>query len=168
MNSLLAHKTDPDTGEVYNYVDHTVDFRPNVVASMTGNRVYTYNSVVNKVSRAIKGKKYTVPAGEINREYASGTRNKKRVNVINETVIFKDKDVVEKLDKIDEATLNNFGIEKVEGGYKIPISHTFNTNSIAAAAVNSATDKRIAGQSEAAKRQANRQARAYVGMVENK
>lgn len=168
MNSLLAHKTDPNTGEVYNYVDHTVDFRPNVVASMTGNRVYTYNSVVNKVSRAIKGKKYTVPAGEINREYASGTRNKKRVNVINETVIFKDKDVVEKLDKINEDTLNSFGIEKLEDGYKIPISHTFNANSIAAAAVNSATDKRVAGQSEAAKRQANRQARAYTGMVENK
>lgn len=168
MNNLLTYKKDPNTDEFYNYADNTVDFRPNVVASMTGNRVYKYNNIVNKVSRAIKGKRYTLPADDINREYASGTKDGKHVNVINETVIFKDTDVVAKLDKIDEGLLNEYGVQKVDGGYKIPISHVFNTNSIAAAAVNSATDKRVAGQSEAAKRQANRQARAYTGMVENK
>ena len=161
MNNLLTYKKDPDTDEFYDYADNTVDFRPNITASMTGNRVYKHNNVVNKVSRAIRGKRYTLPAGDINREYASGTRNGKRVNVISETVIFKDASVIEKLDKIDENLLKEYGVEKVLNGdktigYKIPIGHVFDVNSTASAAVNTATDKRIAGQSEAAKRQANR------------
>ena len=50
------------------------------------------------------------------------TINKKRYNIVNESVIFDDSDVVKQLDKIGENTLKKYGIVKEGESYRVPIS----------------------------------------------
>ena len=81
-----------------------------------------------------------------------------------------DEDTKNKLSKIKESDIEQFGItiNKDDNGnvtsYDIPIIHVFG-HSTGSAAVNTQADKRVRGSSEAAKLQSHRQAKEYQQQI---
>ena len=149
----------------YAIADGNVIFQPVALLNLvqggekTGH-MFKHNSDVSKIARAIKGKKYYEDSNNIDRQYGSGSMYGSTKNVINETVIFKDKDIVDLLSTMDEDFLKSIGITPADKGegYKIPITHVIDQN-MGWADVDSRGDKAIAGASTAGKRQATNQAR---------
>lgn len=149
----------------YAIADGNVVFQPIALLNLvqgggkTGH-MFKHNSDVSKIARAIKGKKYYEDSNNIDRQYGSGSMYGSTKNVINETVIFKDKDIVDLLSTMDEDFLKSVGITPADNGdgYKIPITHVIDQN-MGWADVDSRGDKAIAGASTAGKRQATNQAR---------
>lgn len=161
-NHLPYLKGDDGT---YAIADGNVIFQPVALLNLvqggekTGH-MFKHNSDVSKIARAIKGKKYYEDSNNIDRQYGSGSMYGSTKNVINETVIFKDKDIVDLLSTMDEDFLKSIGITPADKGegYKIPITHVIDQN-MGWADVDSRGDKAIAGASTAGKRQATNQAR---------
>lgn len=126
LNKTLGYTTakDKDGNDiVQGTMDKSREVQDIVIASATGNRGYRYKSVPKQVSRIIAGKKFKVDSDSISsRKYASATINKKRYNIVNETVVFDDKNVVSQLDKIGENVLRQYGIVKEGESYRVPIS----------------------------------------------
>lgn len=126
LNKTLGYTTakDEDGNDiVQGTMDKSREVQDIVIASATGNRSYRYKSVPKQVSRIIAGKKFKVDSDSISsRKYASATINKKRYNIVNETVVFDDKNVVSQLDKIGENVLRQYGIVKEGESYRVPIS----------------------------------------------
>lgn len=150
----------------------------NTQAEMTGNRRFTHNSMVNKVERIIKGKPYNVVDRDLQqRRYGSGTIKGKRHNVIIDVATFTDPNVVNELDKLNQAELNKFGIvkstvidsatKKEKDCYKVPIASRFQHGQ-GNADVNSQYDKQYSGVSTAEKFRPTRQARESTMNLDNK
>ena len=159
LNSSIALIDDGNGNQVGNVTSGT-DFAPIIEAAVTGNRRYKYNSDMNKINRVIKGKSYKVTSeNQVGRKYGSGSIKNARYDMIRQTATFDDPDVKSLLDKYTEEGLNSIGITKNEdGSYNIPIISKYSKGSQTWADVNTETDKRIGGQSEAVKRRATRQA----------
>lgn len=157
LNKQLGYITN-DKGGRDGIMNRDRDVQDIVISEMTGNRRYRYNATPKKVSRIIKGKRYTIDSDEIiSREYGAGTIGKKQYNVINENATFTDPDVVKQLDKIGEEELRRYGITKItvdgKEAYKIPITSKYGHGQ-GRADVNSQTLKRTRGASEASKLEA--------------
>lgn len=155
-------------------MDKDRDLQDITVAEMTGDRTYRYNSVNQKVRRAIRGKKFIiVPENRVDREYAAGEIKERQYNVVNDVATFTDPEVVSELNKIPEEQLNQYGIKKrtvtdsnnnaVEG-YDIPIS-TKTGHGMGRAWQNTQSDKLVGGVTEASKFRSTRQAREIANQI---
>lgn len=167
MNHSLALTQDEDGNHVGSIGKET-DFAPITEAAMTGNRVYRYNSDINKINRAIKGKPYKVTQqNQVGRKYGHGSIGKAAYDVIQQTATFTDESVVKVLDGYTENALKMMGITKnPNGGYDVPIISKFAKGSQTWANVNTETDKRIGGTTEATKRRATRQAASIMSNIQ--
>ena len=155
-------------------MDKDRDLQDITVAEMTGDRTYRYNSVNQKVRRAIRGKKFIiVPENRVDREYAAGAIKERQYNVVNDVATFTDPEVVSELNKIPEEQLNQYGIKKrtvtdsnnnaVEG-YDIPIS-TKTGHGMGRAWQNTQSDKLVGGVTEASSLRSTRQAREIANQI---
>lgn len=155
-------------------MDKDRDLQDITVAEMTGDRTYRYNSVNQKVRRAIRGKKFIiVPENRVDREYAAGEIKERHYNVVNDVATFTDPEVVSELNKIPEEQLNQYGIKKrtvtdsnnnaVEG-YDIPIS-TKTGHGMGRAWQNTQSDKLVGGVTEASSLRSTRQAREIANQI---
>lgn len=164
LNHALS-LTEGDDGMLNGTVTNDIEFSPITEASMTGNRVFRHNSKVNKINRTIKGKDYkTTITG---RKYGSGEIKGARYNVIQYKARFTDAAVVEELKKYSDAELKAMGIDKIDDNtYDIPVTAKYSRGSQTWANINSETDNRIGGNSEATKRRATRQAAAAMNKIQ--
>lgn len=167
MNHALAFIEDENNNHIGNIGKET-DFAPVTEAAMTGNRAYRYNSDINKINRAIKGKPYKVtPQNQVGRKYGNGSIGKANYNVIQQTATFTDENVVKVLNGYTEDALRAMGITKnPSGGYDVPIISKFSRGSQTWADVNTETDKRVGGVTEATKRRATRQATSIMNRIQ--
>lgn len=170
LNKWLNYTVDEESGTVTGNVDSSRNFAPIDIAKMTGNRGYRYESTVKRVNRIIQGKEFVVtPDSSKSRKYGSGTIKDRRTNIIVDTVTFNDKSVIDQLNKIPESELNKFGIEKIvengeTTGYKIPISTT-RQHGFGWASIDTASDERVGGKSEASKKSSTRQAQQLTNIA---
>lgn len=167
MNHSLSLTEDEDGNHVGNIGKET-DFAPVTEAAMTGNRAYRYNSDINKINRAIKGKPYKVTQqNQVGRKYGNGSIGKANYDVIQQTATFTDENVVKVLDGYTEDALRAMGITKnPNGGYDVPVISKFSRGSQTWADVNTETDKRVGGVTEATKRRATRQAASIMNRIQ--
>ena len=167
MNHSLALTQDEDGNHVGSIGKET-DFAPVTEAAMTGNRAYRYNSDINKINRAIKGKPYKVTQqNQVSRKYGHGSIGKADYDVIQQTATFTDDSVVKVLNGYTEDALKMMGITKnPTGGYDVPVVSKFARGSQTWANVNTETDKRIGGTTEATKRRATRQAASIMSNIQ--
>ena len=173
LNKTLGYtnaKDDKGNDTIQGVMDKSRDVQDITIASATGSRGYKYQSIPKQVSRIIAGKKFKVDSNTIaSRKYASASINKKRYNIINESVVFDDPDVVSQLNKIGENTLKQYGIIKTETGnaYIVPIS-TKMSHGQGWADVDIQSVKRRQGAGGAAKMDATTQAREIQANIENR
>lgn len=117
-------------------------------------------TLTKTISDLIKGKKFYEASSEdeINRTYGSGRYKGKLKNIINERVIFDDEKLNKALNNFSEDELAAYGITKVDDNrWLIPVSHMIDLD-LSYADIDSRSDKDVAGESEAGKRQVTRQA----------
>lgn len=167
VNTILDYSIDEDSGDEYGKMHKDRDLTAVTLAKMTGSRAFRHNDIANVVSRAIRGKTYTVENNNtVRREYGSGNINKKRYNVINEIATFTDPDVSNALNKYSEEQLAVYGIKKKDKNtYEIPITTKFGHGQ-GWADINTTTMQRTQGVANVAKYNSTIQAKEVQASAE--
>ena len=166
MNTSLGIVEDGDGNKIGTVTSGT-EFAPISEAEFTGDRRYRYNSKISKVNRLIKGKQYSVtPSTESSREYGSGEIGGTKYNIVTQRVQFTDESVINELKTWGVDELQRAGIRRItDGVYEIPIITKFSRGSQTWANVNTETDKRVGGNSEATRNRATRQAGSVLSKI---
>lgn len=167
MNHALGIVEDAD-GNKIGTVTHGTEFAPVAEAAFTGNRSYVFNSKTNRLNRIIKGKHYSVSAeNESGREYGSGTIGKTKYNLIRQRVKFTDADVVNEIDSWTDDQKKEAGITgSKDEGYEVPIITKFSRGSQTWSNVDTETDDRIGGKTEAVRHRSTRQASSVLKRIQ--
>lgn len=178
INKHLNYNIDSD-GNVTGMMDPSRHFAAIHMASLTGNRIYKYDSAPKEIDRIIKGKPFKVDQRtEETREYGSGPIKGQTNNIIYDEVIFDDPTVVSKLKELDKKLkslkekspswegLESFGIvyDKDTDSYRVPIT-TARSHGFGWASVDTTSDERVGGKTEASKKSSTRQAQQITSII---
>ena len=166
MNSSLGIRKDGN--DMVGSVKSDTQFAPITEANATGSRRYKYNSLFNKINRLIQGKTYKVTTDDqTSYRYGHGSINKVDYDMISHNGRFSDERITKELDKYTEESLAAIGITKnQDGSYNIPMISKFSRGSQTWGNVNTETDKRVGGQSEATKHRSTRQAGPAMNRIQ--
>jgi hypothetical protein len=160
----LDYNVDKD-GNNYSYMNKNKVLDIVALTKLLGGKFDTSkSSVINKVMKAIKGKKYFEDSNNLNRTFGSGTYDNRTINTARETVIFKDKDLFDDLTSDEKKVLEKIGITKNNNNeWRVPITTTINQG-FSWAYEDVMTDKDVGGASYAGNNWVDKQASQWNGI----
>jgi hypothetical protein len=167
LNTQLGYMNS-DEG-TYSYMGENKLFDPVAMSKIFGG--YKNTALVNKIQKALSGKRYFEDSSNIKRKYGSASVGGNTKNTIRESVIFKDDDVKKFFDNLSEtekSRLYKFDIVPIKDdatdknkitGWRIPIT-TMIDRDLSWAYVDSKTDQDVGGTTLAGNLEAEKQAMA--------